>query len=282
MRILILGGDGMLGHQLFSYLRPRHQIRCTLRQDLSVYDRFGLFDVENSYGGVDVRSLERLVEVLADFRPEAVINCIGIVKQRPTAKESIPSLEINSLLPHRLAVLCKGIGARLVHLSTDCVFSGEKGNYRESDPSDAVDLYGKTKFLGEIGDENCLTLRTSIIGRELTRKKSLLEWFLAQTGSVKGFKKAIYTGFTTLEMSRIIETMLVKYPGARGVYQVSRDPINKYELLLLFREKLGHQIEILPDESFCCDRSLDSTRFRQEFSYVPPSWASMISELDDR
>lgn len=281
MRILILGGDGMLGHQLFTYLRSRHKVRCTLRQDLSAYERFGLFDEHSAYAGIDVRSLERLVEVLADFRPEAVVNCIGIVKQRPTAKESIPSLEINSLLPHRLAVLCKGIGARLVHLSTDCVFSGEKGNYRESDPSDATDLYGKTKFLGEVGDENCLTLRTSIIGRELTRKKSLLEWFLAQSGAVKGFKNAIYTGFTTLEMSRIIETMLLDHPDASGVYQVSSDPINKYELLLLFRDKLGHSIEILPDETFRCDRSLDSTRFRQDFNYVPPSWETMIAELKE-
>ena len=270
----------MLGHQLFTHLKPRHDVRCTLRQDLSAYKGVGLFDANNSYAGVDVRSLERLVEVLADFRPEAVVNCIGIIKQRPTAKESIPSLEINSLLPHRLAVLCKGVGARLVHLSTDCVFSGTKGNYQESDPSDAEDIYGKTKFLGEVYDENCLTLRTSIIGRELTRKKSLLEWFLAQSGTVKGFKNAIYTGFTTLEMSRIIETMLLDYPAASGVYHVSSDPINKYELLLLFRDKLGHDVEILPDEAFYCERSLDSTRFRQEFNYSPPTWESMITELN--
>ena len=269
----------MLGHQLFNHLQPRHEVRCTLRQDLSAYSKFGMFDGHNAYAGIDVRSLERLVEVLADFRPEAVVNCVGIVKQRPTAKESIPSLEINSLLPHRLAVLCKGIGARLVHLSTDCVFSGAKGNYQESDPSDAADLYGKSKFLGEVHDENCLTLRTSIIGRELTRKKSLLEWFLAQSGTVKGFRNAIYTGFTTLEMSRIIETMLLDYPAASGVYQVSSDPINKYELLLLFRDKLGHSVGILPDESFHCERSLDSTRFCREFNYSPPTWKSMIEEL---
>jgi len=269
----------MLGHQLFTHLQPRHDVRCTLRQDLNAYEWLDLFDVDNAYAGVDVRSLERLLEVLADFRPEAVVNCIGIVKQRPTAKESIPSLEINSLLPHRLAVLCKGVGARLVHLSTDCIFSGTKGNYQESDPSDAEDLYGKSKFLGEVHDDNCLTLRTSIIGRELTRKKSLLEWFLAQSGTIKGFKNAIYSGFTTLEMSRIIETILLDHPISSGVYQVSSDPISKYELLLLFRDKLDHAVEILPDESFHCDRSLDSTRFRQEFNYNPPSWESMIAEL---
>jgi len=279
VRILILGGDGMLGHQLLKYLQPRHDVKVTLRQDLDVYSPFGLFTRDNAFDAIDIRSLPRLVEVMADFRPEAVINAVGIVKQRADAKESIPSLEINALLPHRLALLCKGVGARLVHLSTDCVFSGKKGNYLESDPSDAEDLYGKTKYLGEVHEANSLTLRTSIIGRELSRHTSLLDWFLAQTGTVKGFTRAIYTGFTTLEMSRIIEKMLLEYPHAAGMYQVSSEPINKYELLLLIREKLGRDIEIVPDALFCCDRSLDSARFRQEFNYTPPAWPAMIEEL---
>ena len=269
----------MLGHQLLASLRPRHDVKVTLRQDIGSYRQYGLFDAENSFAGIDVRSLERLVEVVADFRPEVIVNAVGIVKQRADAKESIPSLEINALLPHRLAVLCRGIGARLIHLSTDCIFSGKKGGYLEMDPSDAEDLYGKTKYLGEVHEANCLTLRTSIIGRELSRHSSLLDWFLAQSGAVKGFTRAIYTGFTTLEMSRIIEKMLLEYPDVSGVYQVSSDPINKYELLLLIREKLGLDIEIIPDDIFSCDRSLDSSRFRSEFNYTPPSWAAMIEEL---
>ncbi|MBN1958135.1 MAG: SDR family oxidoreductase [Desulfuromonadales bacterium] len=281
MRILILGGDGMLGHQLLKSFQCKHEVCCTLRQDLATYESYGLFSASNSYAAVDVRSLDRLVEVFADFLPEVVINCIGIVKQRPTAKESIPSLEVNALLPHRLAVLCKGIGARLIHMSTDCVFNGRKGNYQEGDHSDAEDLYGKTKFLGEVHDKNCLTLRTSIIGRELSRHKSLLDWFLAQQSIVKGYKNAIYSGFTTQEMGRIIEKMLMEHPTANGVYQVSSEPISKYDLLLLFKDKLGHDIEVLPDESFCCDRSLDSTRFRNEFNYMPPTWETMVAELNN-
>lgn len=279
MRILILGGDGMLGHQLLKHLQARHDVKVTLRQDLGVYVQFDMFSRKNVYDAVDIRSLDRLIEVMADFRPEVVINAVGIVKQRADSKESIPSLEINALLPHRLTVLCKGIGARLIHLSTDCIFSGKKGSYLESDPSDAEDLYGKTKYLGEVREANSLTLRTSIIGRELSRHASLLDWFLAQSGTVKGFTNAIYTGFTTLEMSRIIEKMLLEYPDASGVYQVSSDPINKYELLLLIREKLGLDIEIIPDDAFCCDRSLDSSRFRSEFNYIPPAWSTMIEEL---
>lgn len=279
MRLLVLGGDGMQGHQLLKFLRPRHDVKVTLRQDLDAYASYALFDADNAFSGIDVRSLDRLTEVMAEFRPQAVINAIGIVKQRPTAKESIPSLEINSLLPHRLSVLCKATGARLIHLSTDCVFSGKKGNYLESDPSDAEDLYGKSKFLGEVHDNHCLTLRTSIIGRELSRHKSLLDWFLAQEGTIKGFSSAIYTGFTTIEMSRLIEKMLIEHPAAHGVYQVSSDSINKYELLLLIKDKLGKKIEIVPDGSFVCDRSLDSSRFRAEFGYTPPTWNQMISEL---
>jgi dTDP-4-dehydrorhamnose reductase len=269
----------MLGHQLLAAYAGRHEVMVTLRQDRAAYSSFGIFNDSNSYAGLDVRSLERLTEVMADFRPQAVINAVGIVKQRPTAKESIPSLEINSLLPHRLSVLCRAAGARLVHLSTDCVFSGRTGNYSENDQSDAEDLYGRSKFLGEIHDSHCLTLRTSIIGRELSRKKSLLEWFLAQKGLVRGFKNAIYTGFSTIEMARIIEKLLVDQPDASGVYQVSSDPIDKYSLLLLFREKFDHRVEIQPDETFYCNRSLDSTRFRREFAYTPPTWDSMVAEM---
>lgn len=280
MRILILGGDGMLGHQLFKHLQPRHDVRVTLRQDLAAYAESGLFNLENAYSGIDVRSLERVIEVSADFRPQAVINCVGIVKQRSSAKEIIPSLEINALLPHRLAVLCKTMGSRLIHLSTDCIFSGKKGMYTESDLSDAEDLYGKSKFLGEVHDSHCLTLRTSIIGSELTRKKSLLEWFLGQRGTVKGFRNAIFSGFTTIEMSRIIEKMLLSHPEARGVYQVSSDYINKYDLLTLIKEKMHLEVEIIPDDSFHCDRSLDSTRFRRDFNYTPPTWKTMVEELN--
>ena len=279
MRILVLGGDGMLGHQLLRFLVPGHEVRVTLRQNRELYEKYGLYSEDNAYFGIDVRCLDRLAEAISDCRPQVVINGIGVVKQRTASTESIPSLEINALFPHRLAVLCKDAGARLVHMSTDCVFSGRKGNYQESDPSDAEDLYGRTKFLGEVQDDHCLTLRTSIIGRELSRKSGLLEWFLSQRGSVSGFKNAIFTGFSTLEMSRIIEILLVNYPEVCGVYQVSSDPISKFDLLNLIKSELEFDIEIVPDETFFCDRSLVSTRFRQELGYTPPAWPEMIKAM---
>ena len=279
MRILILGGDGMLGHQLFKNLKSSHDVRVTLRQDLAVYNKFMMFSSENTYPGIDVIKIDKLAKVLTNFHPDAVVNAIGIVKQLPEANKSIPSLEINALFPHRLALLCKEISARMIHLSTDCVFSGKKGNYKESDTSDPDDLYGRTKLLGEVSEKHCLTLRTSIIGQELSRKKNLLEWFLSQKGSVNGYKKAIFSGFTTLELSRIIENMILNYPDASGIYHVSSDPISKFDLLSLIKAALKLPIEIIPDESFACDRSLDSSKFRREFNYNPPSWEEMICEL---
>ena len=282
MRILVLGGDGMLGHQLFHRLSLHHEVRVTLRRDLAFYDQYGMFTKENAYGGIDLRFPIVLEEkVLENFCPEAVINCAGIIKQHAQVKESIPNLEINALLPHRLSVICKLINARFLHFSTDCVFSGKKGNYREDDVPDAEDLYGRTKFLGEVYDSHCLTLRTSIVGPELSRKKSLLEWFLSQKGRVQGYTNAIFSGFTTIEMGRIVDHVLVNHPDASGIYHVSSEPINKYDLLHLFREKFKHDIQIESDATFCCDRSLDSGKFRRKFDYTPPSWEEMVDELPD-
>ena len=279
MRILILGGDGMLGHQLFKHFSGKHDVRVTLRQRLSAYKEFGLFDSKNAYADLDARCMDGIVEVFAEFRPEAVVNGIGIVKQRPMAEESIPSLEINALFPQKLAVLCRAMGVRMIHMSTDCVFSGKKGYYEEADLSDAEDLYGRTKYLGEVYESHCVTLRTSLIGKELSRKQGLLEWFLSQRGSIRGFKNAIFSGFTTFELSRIIEKILTEYPEGGGLYHVSSDPINKFDLLTLIKRKMGLRIEIIPTEEPRLDRSLDSTRFRREFNYTPPTWEEMIEEL---
>jgi dTDP-4-dehydrorhamnose reductase len=282
MRILVLGGDGMLGHQLFCHLRYNHDVKVTLRQNLALYGRYEIFTAENSYPDVDARTIDRLSEIIAAFQPDAIVNAIGIIKQRQSAKESIPSLEINSLFPHRLALICGTGNAKLIHLSTDCVFSGKKGNYREGDTADAEDLYGRTKLLGEVIEKHCLTLRTSMIGPELHRNNSLLEWFLAQKGTVKGFKRAIFSGFTTFELSRIIERLLVDYPTSHGLYHLSADPISKNDLLSMIKQKMNLSVHIGPDTDFTCNRSLDSSRFKQDFKYSPPSWADMVDELCER
>ena len=280
MRILILGGDGMLGHQLFRRFKTRHEVRVTLRLGREAYEAHRLFDQGTAFYEIDARQTNALLQVIADLRPQAVVNAIGIVKQRSEAKEMIPSLEINSLLPHRLALMCRTVGARLVHLSTDCVFSGQKGNYCETDYPDADDLYGRTKLLGEVSESHCITLRTSMIGPELTRKTGLLEWLLAQRGqTVKGFTKAIFSGFPTSELARIVECVLVDIPTVHGVYHVAARPISKYDLLTLIRDRLHLPITIERNSTFECDRSLDASRFHRDTGYSPPPWDVMIDDM---
>ena len=227
-----------------------------------------------------MRASDRILEVLAAFRPEVVINAVGIVKQRASAKESIPSLEINALFPHRLAEMCKAVGARLVHMSTDCVFSGRKGRYAEHDESDAEDLYGRTKFLGELHEPHCLTLRTSIIGRELSRKTGLVEWFLAQKGGrCQGFSRAIFSGLTSQALAEVMADLIEKYPGMSGLYHVSGEPIPKYDLLQLMNEVYCLGVMIERDDDFVYDRSLDSTRFRKTTGWRPKPWRVMIEQM---
>jgi len=279
MRLLVLGGDGMLGHQVLRQLRGKHEIHVTLRRQRESYQSQDLFKGERTYFGVDARSFDGLRETVAACRPDAVINAIGIVKQRAEAMDAIQSLEVNALLPHRLAVICGGAGARLVHFSTDCVFSGRRGNYLETDVSDAEDLYGRTKYLGEPSGPHCLTLRTSIIGRELTRKSGLLEWLLAQRGTIKGYTEAIFSGLTTLEMVRVIERVLAAPTPLAGVYHVSGGTISKFALITMIRDALGLPVRIEPDDEVRCDRSLVSTRFRSALGYQPPTWNAMVDEL---
>ena len=282
MRILILGGDGMLGHQMLRSLKTRHDVRVTLRQDRAAYAGQPLFSECEPYFGVDVRDYTRMLEVIGNFRPDAIVNCVGVVKQRAEAKASIPSLEINAMLPHRLELLARAAGCRLVHLSTDCVFTGRKGAYTEEDMPDAEDLYGRSKLLGEVVGPGCITLRTSIIGLELKQKTSLVEWFIAQRGKkVQGFRGAIYSGFTTMEMARIIEKVLVERPEAHGLYHVSSEPISKFDLLLKINDHMKLNIDVEPQDDFQCDRSLDSSRFRREFGYQPPTWDKMVDELSE-
>jgi dTDP-4-dehydrorhamnose reductase len=280
MRILIFGGDGMLGHQLLAHLGARFDTRVTLRRDLADYARFGLFNRDNAHDRTDVRDEARVAEVVSGFRPDAVINAAGIVKQRPSARETAISRAVNARFPPRLAQICRTHGARLVHLSTDCVFSGKQGNYAETDRPDPVDVYGKTKLEGEVNAPGAITLRTSMIGTELDRKMGLVEWFLAQRGrTVPGYRKAIFSGFTTAELARLIEMLLTRHAGAHGIYHASSAPISKLALLEGLERRLRRGVTLVPDDSVVCDRSLDSSRFRSDFSYSPPSWDEMLDEL---
>ena len=280
MRILILGGTGMLGHTLWEYFSEQFPATyTTIRKNCNHYEAGGLFNSSNVIDSVDVSDFSELTGVMKCVRPDFILNCIGITKRREELDEAIHAIKLNALLPHKLVEWGKKNSAKVINFSTDCVFDGKNGSYTEESPTNATDLYGKTKALGEIKGKNALTLRSSFIGTELGAGTELLEWFLSQTGTVQGFKNAIYSGFTTLELSRIIENIVVHHPGANGIYNISSDPISKFDLLMLIKDKMHLNVDVIPDETFQCNRSLDSTKFRKEFNYTPPTWEAMIEEL---
>jgi dTDP-4-dehydrorhamnose reductase len=272
----------MLGHKLWQVLSADIDTFVTIRGDFDAYRRYDLFDRARTFPGIDAGDLDAITRLIAVVKPDHVVNCIGIIKQVSAAQDPLTSIGINSLFPHRLANVCVAAGARLIHISTDCVFSGRKGGYREDDISDAEDLYGRSKFLGEVSGPGSLTLRTSIIGRELRSTTGLVEWFLANRGgSVAGYTNAIFSGLTTLELSRLIRDIITRHRELTGLYQVSVDPIRKLDLLRLLNEAYGTKTEIRPDEDVHVDRSLDSSRFRTATGYRPPKWEALVSAMKD-
>ena len=269
----------MLGHRLWINLGSVHETYVTVRGDGSQVPNLAEFPRQYMRKNVDALNFDEVTRALASIQPDMVINCIGLIKQTPLAKDPLSALQLNALLPHRLSIICRTARIRMIHISTDCVFSGKKGNYVETDPSDADDLYGRTKFVGEVAYPHTVTLRTSIIGRELKARLGLIEWLLAQEGTIHGYQRAIYTGLTTDELARILLDHVIPGEDLSGIYHVSSDPISKYDLLMLAKDAFGLKVKILPDTEFICDRSLDSTLFRRITGYSPPAWTDMIEEL---
>jgi dTDP-4-dehydrorhamnose reductase len=279
MKVLILGGTGMLGHKAWQVFAPRFETYATVRGAPADYDRLAIFDGGRLIGNVNAEAFETVERAIASVRPEAIVNCIGIVKQDLSGKDPVASITVNSLFPHRVAQLARNNGARLIHLSTDCVFSGRRGHYSESDAADAEDLYGRSKLLGETAGEKCLTIRTSMIGRELTGSHGLLEWFLSQSGRVRGFTRAIFSGFTTAALANVLAKIIEHYPQLTGIWHVAAEPISKFDLLTRVKQTYGLATEIEPDETFVCDRSLNGARFREATGIHPPSWPEMIEQM---
>jgi dTDP-4-dehydrorhamnose reductase len=276
----VLGGSGMLGHQLCRVLSARVETWAAFRGDPLRYEPYRIISQERTLGGVFAEDLAGINETLGTVRPDVVINCIGIVKQRDEAKHAIPSILVNALFPHQLADLCRERDIRLVQMSTDCVFSGLRGKYTEADMPDPVDLYGRTKLLGELNRPGCLTLRTSIVGWQLNTFSSLLSWFSRQRGQrVKGYQQAIYSGFSTRVLAQLISDLVETRPDLTGLYQVASEPISKYDLLVRLRDKLGWDVEIEPDNHFFCDRSLVASRFNIATGWIAPDWNEMLSGL---
>ncbi len=278
--VLVLGAAGMLGNAVLRFFSgsPGYAAVGTVRSASSL----GLLPQSlrsRIVTGLDVADADALAALLTRVRPNVVVNCVGLVKQLAQCADPLVAIPINSLLPHRLAHLCNTIDARLIHVSTDCVFSGSRGMYREGDIADAGDLYGRSKLLGEVDGQRAVTLRTSIIGPELDQAHGLLGWVLTQRGRVKGFTHAIFSGLTTFELARVMRDVVIPNPGVRGLYHVAADPISKHDLVSLIARTYDLAIEIEPDGALVIDRSLDATRFRTLTGYVAPRWPELVRAM---
>tara|TARA_B100001287_G_C22666876_1_gene523260 strand:+ start:1135 stop:2010 length:876 start_codon:yes stop_codon:yes gene_type:complete len=273
MKILILGCNGMLGHKLFTYLQREADFKVVgFCRKLSIkLIPYG----ENIVDGMDFLDFESLLSAIDKFSPELIINCAGVIKQKDEGISAIDEIKINSLLPHMIANYCDQKSIRLIHFSTDCVFSGRKGNYSENDQSDCYDFYGKTKFLGEIDSSNHLTIRTSIIGHELDSEFSLLSWFLKQK-SIKGYKKAVFSGVPTIFLAKFLKKYLIPNNHINGIKHLSASPIDKFSLLKKINKAYSANIEIEPDDSLKIDRSLNSTLLMKQLDAKIPPWDDLI------
>lgn len=280
MRVLVLGVTGMLGNAVFRLLSESSGLVVygTARADNS--KRYFSKDcAQQIITGINVENHDSLTRAFCIAQPEIVLNCVGLVKQLADADDPLQALPINALLPHRISALCQVAGARLVHFGTDCVFSGTRGNYLESDFPDAHDLYGRSKLMGEVDYPHAITLRTSIVGHELSGHRSLVSWFLAQQGSVKGYTKAIFSGLPTVELASIVRDLVLPRPALHGVYHVASKPINKLELLRLVADTYGKDIEIIASDELAVDRSLNASRFNEATGYAPPEWPVLVQRM---
>jgi dTDP-4-dehydrorhamnose reductase len=273
----------MLGHKVWEVFRDRFDCRAAMRTRLPL----PLFDDERVIDGFDAANFDAVARLIAAGRPDAVVNCIGVVKQLAAAHDPIASITLNALFPHVVARVCAERGVRMIHISTDCVFAGTRGNYSEADVPDAADLYGRSKLLGEVTGGRALTVRTSIIGRELRTANGLVEWFLSNRGgSVRGFTNAIFSGVTTDMLAHILATVIEQHAGLHGLYHVAGAAISKYDLLMMLNAAMGAGVMITPDDGFPgsagaarIDRSLDATRFQAVTGLQPPEWPEMIAAL---
>lgn len=281
MKVIILGADGMLGHKVFSFFYNKGLNAIgTIKEINKNNELFIAKYSKNIKKGFNADNIEDFKKLFYLEKPDYVVNCIGIIKQLDASNNPVISISLNSLFPHKIAEICIKSGIKLIHFSTDCVFSGSKGNYSEEDFPDGTDLYGKSKLLGEVSYSNCLTLRTSIIGHELGTKNGLIEWFLSQNNEVKGYLNSIFTGFPTLEIASILYNKILK-SDLKGLYHLSSEPISKLELLKIVNRVYKKNLKIIPFENIKEDRSLNSTKFRYSTNYQPPKWVDLIGSMNE-
>ncbi len=281
MRVCILGAGGMLGHMLVRVLSDDHDVHGTSKQEWSETAGLARFlEKKRWIGGVDAKAIKTVNKCFAEHQFDVAINCIGVVKQRVHRTTDDEMIEINARFPHKLSDICAAFSTRLIHISTDCVFSGNKGDYVETDKPDPVDIYGSSKLAGEIVDAHNLTIRTSHVGRELTNFTSLFEWILKNRGKqVVGYSNAIYSGLTTCSLAVVINSLLTTGSNIGGLVHVASNPLSKYQLITELNNRLGLGIDIKIDESVVINRSLRASDQLKQFKIEIPSWDQMLDNF---
>ncbi len=278
MKILVLGATGMLGYSIFKNLSEyaHLDVRATVRSTKGLEQYYvGLED--KLIKSVDVLSMPVVEAVINDVAPNIVINCIGLIKQQSSAKKAINAIQINSLLPHQLAEVCDKYEAKLIHFSTDCVFDGRDGGYQEDDLPSASDLYGKSKHLGEVAYAPHLTLRTSIIGHELSSSLSLIDWFLSQEGEINGYSKAVFSGMPTCYIAKLLGEHLSDINSISGLYHLAVDSIDKRSLLENVAKIYQKKITINNQDSFVINRSLNGDKLNRTLGLRHLKWGDLIA-----
>lgn len=286
MNIIVLGASGMLGWTLFRFFSKDQDISTfgTLRSKAQLEFLTTISDVKKenfTILDIDIFNKHTNLESLGSFEPDLIINCIGLIKQERSSHDPISAILVNSLFPHQLSQYCRENSVRLIHFSTDCVFNGNRGNYSESDVPDAYDLYGRSKLLGEVEGDHALTLRTSILGHELQSSRSLVEWFLKSQDEVFGYSNAIFSGLPTIEIASFIKHFIIPNNSISGIYHLSSNPINKYDLLHLIAKSYNKNIRIISSSDLVVDRSLDCTRLQKACGYIPKEWPDLINLMRD-
>jgi dTDP-4-dehydrorhamnose reductase len=280
-RVLILGGLGMLGHELARTLAGHVEVCAAIRRPTAAWP--ATLPRVMVTGSTDLLAPDAALRLLDAVKPDVVVNCVGVIKQKSMTEAD--ALAINAELPRMLARSCAARGARFIHFSTDCVFSGgptplRPRGYSEQHTPDPVDLYGHSKLRGEVGGRSCLTMRTSFIGREIEGHVSLAEWLFAQAGkSIRGYRGALYSGFSTTTMAMLVKELIQHQPDLSGIWHVGGEAISKFDLLQMLIQRGQLDIALQPDTEFQCDRRLDSTRFRQATGWVAPGWAEMVDQV---
>jgi dTDP-4-dehydrorhamnose reductase len=278
-RILITGASGMVGHRLVRHFAADREVIAVLRPG----GRPGRLDrvlapatqeISPSLTSTDIgRLLDR-------HQPQVVLNAAGLIKQRPAARDEAAMMEANCALPTRLAAACAARGIRLVHVSSDCVFSGTRGRYREDDVPDASDTYGRSKAMGEPVGPGCLSLRTSVIGPEIGSAFGLLEWFRSRRGQqADGYKRVIFPGLPTIAVAEIMEMVIDRFPDLSGLFHVGADPISKYDLLDLINQRYALGVTLRAVDHPVSDRSLDCSRFAAATGYRAEPWPVLIDRM---